>query len=353
MGNRYLSKSWEDAQSVINEQIGEDYDIFIGILWKRFGTPTNRGASGTVEEFGRAYQRALENPDGIRVMFYFNDSPVSPSEIDIEQLTQINEFKNSIGEQGAYYWSYKGIDEFERLLTLHLGRVIEEFGTKWGQDVEIKTKSDLREVEEKEGLVAETRIDSETEEGFLDLIILSVEDMGLATESIGHIGTLMQELNKKTEESTKEITELSQPINPNQARPIINRQADNWENFSQRAEAELPILSTKFRSGIDSYTRAAQLLNDFETKDRNQVKDALDAITNLRSVSIDAQKNTKHFRDTVQQIPRMTTRLNHAKRRLVDVLDKILEEYKAEENLATEAEKIFTEILEKFDTAKT
>lgn len=38
---------WEDMnpgfgaypQDVLNRQIGEDYDIFLGILWSRFGTP--------------------------------------------------------------------------------------------------------------------------------------------------------------------------------------------------------------------------------------------------------------------------------------------------------------------------
>ena len=39
-----------EPQRVVNEQIG-DYDIFVGILWKRMGTPTATAASGTEEEF--------------------------------------------------------------------------------------------------------------------------------------------------------------------------------------------------------------------------------------------------------------------------------------------------------------
>ena len=35
----------QDAQDVINQQIGNDYDIFIGIMWGRFGSPTNRSES--------------------------------------------------------------------------------------------------------------------------------------------------------------------------------------------------------------------------------------------------------------------------------------------------------------------
>lgn len=38
-----------DAQDVINRQIGVP-DVFIGIFWKRLGTPTPRAPSGTAEE---------------------------------------------------------------------------------------------------------------------------------------------------------------------------------------------------------------------------------------------------------------------------------------------------------------
>jgi len=37
-------------QAVINQQI-DSYDLFVGILWKRFGTPIGLANSGTEEEF--------------------------------------------------------------------------------------------------------------------------------------------------------------------------------------------------------------------------------------------------------------------------------------------------------------
>jgi hypothetical protein len=341
----------DDTQSVINNQIGEDYDIFIGILWKRFGTPTNRAESGTGEEFRRAYDRFRENPDGSRVMFYFNDSPVPPSELDPEQLNKINEFRISIGEQGVFYWRYKKPEDFERYVKMHLGKVMEEFGTKWGQNSGTKIEVDTIRPKHKENRKVEIQIEPEKEEGFLDLIISSVDDMTLAKESISRIGALLQELTQKTGESTDEINRLSQPINPHEARPIINRQAENYENFAQRAEVELPILSAKFRSGLDSYTKSAQLLGDFETKDRDQVVNAIDVVRKLKSASIEAQVSTKNFREVVQKIPRLTVQLNHAKRHLNEVLDDILEEYATEENLATEAESIFLSVLQKFDAS--
>jgi hypothetical protein len=47
----------EDAQSVINDRLGE-YDIFVGVSWNRFGTPTGRRR---IRQFERAYALWKEN----------------------------------------------------------------------------------------------------------------------------------------------------------------------------------------------------------------------------------------------------------------------------------------------------
>ena len=45
-----------DAQEVINRQLGDEYDILIGVMWTRFGSPTKRAGSGTEEEFNLAFR---------------------------------------------------------------------------------------------------------------------------------------------------------------------------------------------------------------------------------------------------------------------------------------------------------
>jgi hypothetical protein len=74
-----------DPQSTINEQLGDDFDIFIGILWHRFGTPTPRAGSGTAEEFERAYSRYQEDSSSIAIMVYFKSSA-----IPIEELSALS-----------------------------------------------------------------------------------------------------------------------------------------------------------------------------------------------------------------------------------------------------------------------
>src|SRR5689334_2154747 len=56
-------------QGVINMQIG-DYDIFLGIMWKRFGTPTGEALSGTEEEYTRAFENWKKSGKP-HLMFYF------------------------------------------------------------------------------------------------------------------------------------------------------------------------------------------------------------------------------------------------------------------------------------------
>lgn len=60
-----------DAQDVINQQINNEYDIFIGIFWQRFGTPTNRYESGTLEEYENAKKKYENDKENTHIMMYF------------------------------------------------------------------------------------------------------------------------------------------------------------------------------------------------------------------------------------------------------------------------------------------
>lgn len=108
----------EDGQDVINKQIGDDYDIFIGVMWKKFGTPTKRAGSGTEEEFERAYKR-YKGDNRLKIMFYFNQDSI-PQDADLEQFSKVKEFKRKVSDLGGLYWLYSGSSNFEDLLRRHL-----------------------------------------------------------------------------------------------------------------------------------------------------------------------------------------------------------------------------------------
>lgn len=125
---RIESKKWEidsrpsfgkDGQDVISTQLLNEYDIFIGIMWNKFGTPTPRAGSGTEEEFLHAYNRHI-NQDEVEIMFYFNKEKAEIDLLDIEQIKKVREFKNRVSELGGLYSNYDGIVDFEEKLYNHL-----------------------------------------------------------------------------------------------------------------------------------------------------------------------------------------------------------------------------------------
>ncbi len=99
-----------DGQDVINRQIGE-YDVFLGLMSTRYGSPTGRASSGTVEEFDRAWARFIEQPETVRIMFYFHDPEVRLSAIDAYELLQIQRFRRRLQELGVLHWVYNDPNE--------------------------------------------------------------------------------------------------------------------------------------------------------------------------------------------------------------------------------------------------
>jgi hypothetical protein len=127
-GFRIESWKWErdsrpafgkDGQAVINEQRGNDYNIFIGIMWKRFGEPTPRAQSGTEEEFEDAYDRFVRK-EPVEIMFYFNNAAIGMDEIVLEQIGKVQQFQKKISHLGGLYSSFNGVDDFQEKLRTHL-----------------------------------------------------------------------------------------------------------------------------------------------------------------------------------------------------------------------------------------
>lgn len=123
-----------DPQSLVNAQIVDmtQYDLFVGVLWDRFGTPTTRAGSGTEEEFDRAVEanRRGRRPE---IMFYFCQRPTAFRSPDqAAQKGKVLEFRSKLQQQGLT-WDYHGVDEFRRLLTKHLSLWLRNLGNETPQ----------------------------------------------------------------------------------------------------------------------------------------------------------------------------------------------------------------------------
>ncbi len=134
----------EDGQDVINKQIGSDYQIFVGIMWKKFGSPTKRAGSGTEEEFNLAYDRYRRKKD-IQIMFYFNSAPI-PQDADLVQFQKVREFKKKIEDLGAYHKPFDSTKDFEKSLRMDLTRYVKDIIKEEIQEAVISKPEELRQV---------------------------------------------------------------------------------------------------------------------------------------------------------------------------------------------------------------
>src|SRR5580704_7895814 len=111
------------AEQLILDQIGR-YDLFVGIMWRRFGTPTGVAGSGTEEEFDQAL-RAWRQSGQPRLLFYFSRAPGEPPETADEatQLLKVTQFRSQVETQGLA-WRYRSDAEFKDLLREHLQQIL-------------------------------------------------------------------------------------------------------------------------------------------------------------------------------------------------------------------------------------
>ncbi len=109
-------------QEIINRQVGP-YDIFIGMMWRRFGTPTGVADSGTQEEFESAFL-SWKTTGQPRIMFYFNQAPYTlQTSVEVDQVRRVLEFRDQIP---GLYWQYTGANEFEDRAREHLTKAVRE-----------------------------------------------------------------------------------------------------------------------------------------------------------------------------------------------------------------------------------
>lgn len=121
----------EDPQSLVSAQIADmsKYNLFIGVLWDRFGTPTPRAESGTEEEFKRAVEayRRGQQPE---IMFYFCQRPTALRSADqAMQKGRVLEFRSRLQKE-SLTWDYVTVDDFRRLLTKHLALWLKDLGNE-------------------------------------------------------------------------------------------------------------------------------------------------------------------------------------------------------------------------------
>jgi len=333
-----------DPQAVINEQIGDKYDIFIGMLSTKFGSPTPRAGSGTVEEFERAFERFNKNPNDLRIMFYFKDPEVRASEIDLDQYKRVKEFQKKLGEKGLYA-TFSTTEDFVAMVRLHLSRQLQEWAEKkWGgQSTTPKTAAPEPASSETTSLIESTE---EEELGFLDLVDVVNESMQSSTASLSRIEEAISDLGRKTGESTPKFTAAIADGDIARQKQVVNGIARTMDEFAIRIDSELPIFSSTYSSGIDAISKSATLWEaDFKSEDKTQIQTMHDSLQELQNGNVSSKDAMRSMQETIAALPRLTSSFNKSKKRAVESLIGLNRALSSSQNLTNEALKELKRIL--------
>ncbi|MFL6211127.1 MAG: TIR domain-containing protein [Pyrinomonadaceae bacterium] len=128
-------------QVILDQLKPTSWDVFVGILWHRFGTPPagtdpqtqQEYLSGTEEEFKTAY-RLWQQQGKPRVMMYRCTRAIPQEGFDPDQYKRVKEFFAQLeatkGEYSGLYQSFDTTESFERLLFDNLQKLLLAYGEK-------------------------------------------------------------------------------------------------------------------------------------------------------------------------------------------------------------------------------
>ncbi len=319
----------QDGQDVINNQIGDEYDIFLGLMWGRFGTPTNRAESGTEEEFQRAYARLTSEPGSVQIMFYFKDAGIPPSKINSEQLQKVQDFKKTIAkEYGALYHEFETTEQFQTKVRMHLSALVQQW-------MDGNVTSQLPEIPESD---ADNLTDSDDPLANLSALEHEPDDEGvielveIASDAMNEVTSIIQRMSDATNDLSERFTSLAEETNGivekganmKAAKRVSNKAADDLELFVTRMAVEIREFNKQSTLAMDTFGNIAMISERDLDEDSEDITEVRHNMQGYKTAITESAKSLTEFRNVIFKLPRMTTAFNRARKRAVAVLDDLL-----------------------------
>lgn len=304
-----------DAQDVINRELPSDCDIFVGIMWTRFGTPTARAESGTLEEFERALARHKASPTAVQLMIYFKDAPVSPFEIDAAQLAAVRAFRERVGVEGGLHWRFSSPEDFRTQVRVHLSRVVQQFSA-----TPQSTSSQAVSVAPSVTATVASADGEDNEPGFFDILERAQDTLSAVTDLMQRLSSYTEDLNSSITARTHEVNAISAAADKHNAaqqfKRSVNRLADDMNTFVRRTRSELGEFEDRLDDVFTATSTVASLLLDFgKNEDSESALSVLASqVESFGETCSGNALSVAQLRTLVLATPRFTSEFNRAKR---------------------------------------
>lgn len=320
------SQIGSSPQDIINEEVGDEYDIFVGILCNRFGQQTENYDSGTEEEFSRAYERREDKENSPEILFYFKDPRKSETIIDAEQLLKVANFKKKLGGLGVY-GEFDTHDSLKTMVVAALIKAIERLKSR----VTVNEKRGDAEKPLKpntdSALIEVSEFDEDI--GLMELSEIVLDAFENSTDTMETITTATKKLGDKIENRTAELRKIDltgEFRQDNKAtKPIIEKVAAEMQRYSHILDQATPDLKREFSSALRGMQHAVIISRQDGISSTDDVNELVDQLENMKSTLDDVHVQIAKFQRAISATPRMTSKLNQAKRRTLKSISEVLD----------------------------
>jgi hypothetical protein len=310
-----------DPQDVVNSQVIPNFDLFVGIMWHRFGTPTQRAASGTYEEFQAAKSRWEKSPSSVDVMFYFKDAPISPNSVDIVQLGQVQEFRKELGVSGLYS-SFLSVDDFEKKIRNHLSLRAQ----KWSDNpIPVLSGTALAPMEESNhgDTVDGIQLD---ELGMIECHDEIEKHFAIFAEVMEVIKSITKALREKIEDHTQRILRITREHvgNRERFRLALRDVSSDLNAYAESIKSQTSSLAKSADDGLAVMKRLIVLwpsfISDSDVEELRRAEATLQSLDELHGVTTSTRGSMEAFRGNIEETPPWSTDIIKAKARVSGAL---------------------------------
>lgn len=214
-----------EAQKVINSNVRDQFDIYVGLFWSRLGTPTSTHRSGAVEELDIAYEmNQLSGRVGIHV--YFCEADISKELFRNSNAQEIEWLRSHVRDKGILYKSFVTAAQLQSHLSV---------------DVVADLKQLLRESAATTKHESAKSLNPELVAGFLESIASRFNHL---KERTLLMTTSMRDFSACMEKRTAEITRIG-----NMNKPFAVKAA--LEGVFKRIVHDMQVLDGQYQEFLD------------------------------------------------------------------------------------------------------
>ena len=312
----------QPAQAIINKQIGDSYDIFVGVICARFGTPTEEWQSGTEEEFRLAYAR-LKGGENVQILLYFIDPKLSSRDIDGEQLVKVQKFKADAESLGLIS-NVRETHGLESRVMKDISRSVDEVlkvELAEGRPTPRDKSGDQSTSDSRETLINDdgTIDEDEYQAGLLDLQILMEDKMADVSGLTDEISKAQLTLNGKISSATRNLDLLSKDSATGapparKAKKIVDGVSNEIIVYASTVERATPKMKESFYESLAALNEMIILVPK-ELSASNEAGELRDILSNLKNNIHMVRGELEKFTVVILGLPGMTAEFRRGQKR--------------------------------------